>query len=64
MKGVFMARDKIPVVFGDVVQVFTADDQSTGHLGRDNTASKDTATDAERKRKGQKLQSKRPFSSF
>lgn len=34
-------------VFGDVVQVVAADDDSTGHLGRDDTASHDTATDGD-----------------
>lgn len=35
----------VTVVLGDVVEVFTADDDGTVHLGRDNTASEDTATD-------------------
>lgn len=35
----------VTVVLGDVVEVFTADDDGTVHLGRDDTASEDTATD-------------------
>jgi hypothetical protein len=37
----------IRTVFGDVVEVVTADDESTGHLGGDNTASEDTTTDGD-----------------
>ena len=35
----------VTVVLGDVVKVFTADDDGTVHLGGDDTAGKDTATD-------------------
>lgn len=35
----------VTVVLGDVVEVFTADDDGTVHLGRDDTAGEDTATD-------------------
>ena len=35
----------VTVVLGNVVEVFTSDDNGTVHLGRDNTSSKDTATD-------------------
>jgi hypothetical protein len=37
----------VTVVLGDVVEVFTADDDGTVHLGRDDTAGKDTATDGD-----------------
>ena len=37
----------VTVVLGDVVEVFTADDDGTVHLGRDNTAGKDTAADGD-----------------
>lgn len=37
----------VTVVLGDVVKVFTADDDGTVHLGRDDTAGKDTATDGD-----------------
>lgn len=35
----------VTAVLGNVVEVFTADDDGTVHLGRHNTASQDTATD-------------------
>jgi hypothetical protein len=35
----------VTVVLGDVVEVFTADDDGTVHLGGDDTAGKDTTTD-------------------
>lgn len=35
----------ITVVFGDVVEVFTADNESTVHLGGHNGTGQDTATD-------------------
>lgn len=35
----------VTVVLGDVVEVFTADDDGTVHLGGDDTAGQDTATD-------------------
>ena len=34
-------------VLGDVVEVVPSDDEGTGHLGGDNTASEDTATDGD-----------------
>jgi hypothetical protein len=34
----------VSVVFGNEVEVFSADDQSTVHLGRNHGASQDTAT--------------------
>ena len=37
----------VTVVLGDVVEVFAADDDGTVHLGRDNTAGEDTATDGD-----------------
>lgn len=37
----------VTVVLGDVVEVFTADDDGTVHLGRDDTAGKDTTTDGD-----------------
>ena len=37
----------VTVVLGDVVEVFTADDDGTVHLVRDNTAGEDTATDGD-----------------
>lgn len=35
----------VTVVLGDVVEVFTADDDGTVHLGGDDTAGEDTTTD-------------------
>lgn len=35
----------VTVVLGDVVEVLAADDDGTVHLGRDNTASQNTAAD-------------------
>jgi hypothetical protein len=35
----------VTVVLGNVVEVFTADDDGTVHLGGDDTAGQDTATD-------------------
>ena len=35
----------VTVVLGDVVEVFSPDDQSTVHLGGDDGAGQDTATD-------------------
>lgn len=35
----------VTVVLGDVVEVFTADDESTVHLGGDDGAGQDTTTD-------------------
>lgn len=32
-------------VLGDVVEVVAADDEGAGHLGRDDTAGEDAATD-------------------
>ena len=37
----------VTVVLGDVVEVFTADDDGTVHLVGDNTAGEDTATDGD-----------------
>ena len=37
----------VTVVLGDVVEVFTADDDGTVHLGGDDTAGEDTATDGD-----------------
>lgn len=37
----------VTVVLGDVVEVFTADDDGTVHLGGNNAASQDTATDGD-----------------
>lgn len=37
----------VTVVLGDVVEVFTADDKGTVHLGRHNTAGQDTTTDGD-----------------
>jgi hypothetical protein len=37
----------VTVVLGDVVQVFPADDDGAGHLGRDDAASQDAATDGD-----------------
>jgi hypothetical protein len=37
----------VTVVLGDVVEVFTADDDGTVHLGRDDTAGQDTTTDGD-----------------
>ena len=34
-------------VLGDVVEVVPADDEGAGHLGRDDTAGEDTATDGD-----------------
>lgn len=34
-------------IFGDEVEVFTADDESSVHLGRDNGSGQDTATDGD-----------------
>lgn len=42
----------VTVVLGDVVKVFTADDNGTVHLGRDDTASEDTATDGDKAGEG------------
>lgn len=37
----------VTVVLGDVVEVLAADDQSTVHLGRNDSTSQDTATDGD-----------------
>lgn len=37
----------VTVVLGDVVEVFTADDDGTVHLGGDDTAGQNTATDGD-----------------
>lgn len=37
----------VTVVLGDVVEVFTADDDGAVHLGGHNTAGQDTATDGD-----------------
>jgi hypothetical protein len=37
----------VTVVLGDVVEVFTADDDGAVHLGGNNTAGQDTATDGD-----------------
>ena len=37
----------VTVVLGDVVQVLAADDQGTVHLGGDDGAGQDTATDGD-----------------
>lgn len=37
----------VTVVLGDVVEVFTADDDGTVHLGGHNAASQDTATNGD-----------------
>lgn len=42
----------VTVVLGDVVEVFTADDDGTVHLGRDDTAGQDTATDGDQTGEG------------
>lgn len=42
----------VTVVFGDVVQVFAADDESAVHLGRHDGAGQDTATDGDQAGEG------------
>lgn len=42
----------VTVVLGDVVEVFTADDDGTVHLGRDDTAGQDTATNGDQTGEG------------
>lgn len=42
----------VTVVLGDVVEVFTADNDGTVHLGRDDTAGQDTATDGDQTGEG------------
>lgn len=37
----------VTVVLGDVVEVVTADDDGTVHLGRDNSTGQDTATNGD-----------------
>jgi hypothetical protein len=37
----------VTVVLGDVVEVFTADDDGTVHLGGDDTAGEDTTTNGD-----------------
>lgn len=42
----------VTVVFGDVVQVLAADDEGAVHLGRDDGAGEDTATDGDQAGEG------------
>jgi hypothetical protein len=42
----------VTVVLGDVVEVLAADDDGTVHLGGDNTAGQDTATDGDETSEG------------
>lgn len=42
----------VTVVLGDVVEVFTADDDGAVHLGGHNTAGQDTATDGDKTGEG------------
>ena len=51
-------------VLGDVVEVVPSDDEGTGHLGGDNTASEDTATDGNVAREGALLVYSFGFKSF
>lgn len=37
----------VPLVLGNEVEIFTANDQSTVHLGRDDAASQDTTADGD-----------------
>jgi hypothetical protein len=45
VRGEVLVTLLIPVVLGDVVEVFATDDDGTVHLGRDNGAGQDTAAD-------------------
>lgn len=47
MGGKVLVALLVTVVLGDVVEVFTADDDGTVHLGGDDTAGQDTATDGD-----------------
>lgn len=42
----------VTVVLGDVVEVFTADDNGAVHLGGDDTAGQDTTTDGDQTGEG------------
>lgn len=42
----------VTVVLGDVVEVLAADDDGTVHLGRDDAASQNTATDGDQTGEG------------
>lgn len=42
----------VTVVLGDVVEVLAADDDGTVHLGGDDTAGQDTATDGDETSEG------------
>lgn len=52
MSGKVLVPLLVTVVLGDVVEVFTADDNGTVHLGRDDTAGQDTATDGDQTGEG------------
>lgn len=47
MGGEVLVSLLVTVVLGDVVEVFSADDERTVHLGGDNGAGQDTATDGD-----------------
>ena len=47
MGGKVLVSLLITGVLGDEVEVFSADDQSSVHLGRDDFAGQDTATDGD-----------------
>lgn len=46
VSGEVLVAALVTVVLGDVVKVFTADDQSTVHLGGDDLSGEDTAANA------------------
>ena len=45
VRGKILVTLLVPGVLGDEVEVFTANDDSSVHLGRDDGAGQDTATD-------------------
>jgi hypothetical protein len=52
VSGQVLVTPLVTVVLGDVVEVFTADDESTVHLGGNNGTGQDTTTDGDKTGEG------------
>lgn len=52
MSGQVLVALLVTVVLGDVVEIFTADNESTVHLGGNNGTGQDTTTDGDETSEG------------
>lgn len=61
MRGKVLVALLVTVVFGDIVEVLAADDEGTVHLGGNDGAGEDTATDGDQTGEGALLVYTFPF---